>query len=106
MFVRTVQEAGPYVFLWPIYHFRGAKKGEHRPTDGADFSSYTVGRSLGKVDANMYIECPYTLFSDPQAAVPASFCRDCGCECYAPGLVCIRCERREVYADEGAEPEL
>ena len=34
----------------------------------------------------MYIELPYTLFYDPQAAVPADFCRKCGCECYAPEL--------------------
>ena len=35
-----------------------------------------------------------TLFYDPQAAVPASVCPRCGGECYAPSLVCIRCERR------------
>lgn len=43
----------------------------------------------------MYIEFPYTLFYDPQAAVPAEFCLECGCECYAPGLTCLRCYRRE-----------
>lgn len=45
----------------------------------------------------MYIELPYTLFFDPQAAVPAEFCRKCGCERYAPGLNCLHCERREAY---------
>lgn len=42
----------------------------------------------------MYLEFSYTLFFDEQAAPPAAFCRCCGCECYAPGLVCLRCERR------------
>lgn len=43
----------------------------------------------------MYIEFPYTLFFDPQAAVPEEFCIACGCECYAPGLTCLHCERRD-----------
>ena len=43
----------------------------------------------------MYIEFPYTLFYDPQAACPAEECECCGCECYAPGLHCLRCERRK-----------
>ncbi|MEE0110339.1 MAG: hypothetical protein UEP57_05575 [Oscillospiraceae bacterium] len=42
----------------------------------------------------MYIEFEYTLFSDPQVEVPAGFCQECGCECYAPSLTCLRCERR------------
>ena len=54
----------------------------------------------------MYIEFPYTLFSDPQDAVPAEFCQRCGCECYAPSLVCIRCERRPAHDHDGTEPEL
>ena len=33
------------------------------------------------------------LYIDPQAAVPAGFCPVCGGELYAPGLVCLRCER-------------
>lgn len=45
----------------------------------------------------MYIELPYTLFFDPQAAVPAEFCEKCGCECYAPGLTCLQCHRRKEY---------
>lgn len=44
----------------------------------------------------MYVEFPYTLFFDPQAAVPEEFCKACGCECYAPGLTCLRCERRGI----------
>ena len=35
------------------------------------------------------------LFADPQAARPACFCQVCGGECYAPSLICLRCERRE-----------
>ncbi len=42
----------------------------------------------------MYLEFPYTLFVDSQAERPACFCQNCGCECYAPGLHCLRCERR------------
>ena len=42
----------------------------------------------------MYIEFPYTLFYDPQAEIPADFCECCNCELYAPGLHCLRCERR------------
>ena len=42
----------------------------------------------------MYVEFPYTLFFDPQAAKPATFCEACGCERYVPGLHCLRCERR------------
>ena len=34
-----------------------------------------------------------TLFFDPQAVRPACFCPLCGSERYAPGLVCLRCER-------------
>lgn len=44
----------------------------------------------------MYVEFPYTLFADPQDVVPAAFCLECGCECYAPGLHCLRCERRNL----------
>ena len=35
-----------------------------------------------------------TLYIDPQTEKPACFCRRCGGERYAPGLVCLRCERR------------
>lgn len=34
-----------------------------------------------------------TLYIDPQAAAPACFCDRCGGACYAPSLVCLRCER-------------
>ena len=34
------------------------------------------------------------LFVDLQAAKPACLCLRCGGECYAPSLICIRCERR------------
>lgn len=51
----------------------------------------------------MYVEFPYTLFYDPQIAVPESFCITCGCECYVPGLYCLRCERRKQYDHAGAE---
>ena len=54
----------------------------------------------------MYIEFSYSLFEDLQGAVPEAFCLECGCECYAPGLVCIRCERRGDGAHDGAEPKL
>ena len=42
----------------------------------------------------MYIQFSYTLFYDPQAVPPAEYCQKCGCERYAPGLSCLRCERR------------
>ena len=42
----------------------------------------------------MYMEFTYSLFIDEQAAVPGGFCQHCGCECYAPSLHCLRCERR------------
>jgi hypothetical protein len=31
------------------------------------------------------------LYEDPQAAVPAAFCPECGGELYAPGMHCARC---------------
>ncbi len=42
----------------------------------------------------MYVEFTDSLFIDEQAAVPGGFCQHCGCECYAPSLHCLRCERR------------
>ena len=33
-----------------------------------------------------------TLFIDPQTQPPAAFCPVCGGECYAPSLICLRCE--------------
>ena len=42
----------------------------------------------------LYLEFEYSLFVDEQAAIPGGFCGICGCECYAPGLHCLRCERR------------
>jgi hypothetical protein len=45
----------------------------------------------GKVACPMYES---VLYCDPQAARPAGFCPVCGGECYAPSLMCIRCERR------------
>lgn len=54
----------------------------------------------------MYIECPYTLFFDPQAAMPADFCLACGCERYAPGLHCLRCERMRSHDAAAAEQML
>ena len=36
------------------------------------------------------------LYVDPQAEKPACFCPRCGGECYAPGCICLRCERRKV----------
>ncbi len=53
----------------------------------------------------MYIEFPYTLFYDAQAAVPEAFCIACGCECYAPGLRCLRCDRRD-HVFNGIKPQL
>ncbi len=53
----------------------------------------------------MYIQFQYTLFYDPQAEIPAEYCRECGCERYAPGLHCLRCERRR-YVPDRAEPKL
>jgi hypothetical protein len=35
------------------------------------------------------------LYPDPQAAKPAFRCPVCGSECYAPSLICIRCEMRD-----------
>ena len=51
----------------------------------------------------MYIQIEYTLFYDPQAAMPADFCIACGCERYAPGLHCLHCERRGKHDPEGTE---
>ena len=34
-----------------------------------------------------------TLFTDPQDQKPVCYCEVCGGARYAPGLVCIRCER-------------
>lgn len=42
----------------------------------------------------MYLEFPYTLFYDPQAAVPEDFCPSCGGERYGPGRICLCCEVR------------
>ena len=54
----------------------------------------------------MYTQIEYTLFYDPQAAMPEEFCRRCGCERYAPGLHCLRCERRGRYDPAGTEQML
>ena len=35
------------------------------------------------------------LYVDQQSLPPAAFCETCGGELYAPGLVCLRCERRK-----------
>lgn len=35
------------------------------------------------------------LYVDEQALPPEGFCEDCGGELYAPGFVCLRCERRK-----------
>lgn len=56
---------------------------------------YTRLINFVKGGVTMYIEFPYTLFYDPQAEIPAEFCIACGCECYNPGLHCLRCWRRE-----------
>ena len=47
----------------------------------------------------MYIQFSYTLFFDPQAVPPEEYCQSCGCECYAPSLRCLRCERRRHVPD-------
>lgn len=44
----------------------------------------------------MYVAIEPTLYLDPQAAVPASFCPICGGERYAPGENCLRCQRDAV----------
>lgn len=33
------------------------------------------------------------LYIDPQEAKPVAFCPTCGGEIYAPGGICLRCER-------------
>ena len=33
---------------------------------------------------------------DAQSVRPARFCPVCGGECYAPSLICLRCERRDA----------
>ena len=35
-----------------------------------------------------------TLYMDGQAARPVGFCVTCGGELYFPGLICLRCRRR------------
>jgi len=52
---------------------------------------YTAFQNLRKVEWTM---TESVLFPDPQAARPGYFCPRCGSECYAPSLVCLRCERR------------
>ena len=54
---------------------------------------YTAFQNLRKVEWTM---TESVLFPDPQAARPGYFCPRCGSECYAPSLVCLRCERRET----------
>lgn len=44
-----------------------------------------------------------TLYTDPQAQVPASYCPICGGALYPPGLHCLRCERRSGFDAEGDE---
>ena len=36
------------------------------------------------------------LYVDEQSLAPAAFCQVCGGERYAPGLICLRCERRKT----------
>ena len=36
------------------------------------------------------------LYIDLQSRVPACYCEICGAERYAPGLHCLRCERRAL----------
>ncbi len=36
-----------------------------------------------------------TLYIDPQAQIPAGSCPRCGGEVYAPGCVCLRCQRAQ-----------
>ena len=48
-------------------------------------------REKGKAAYKMFES---SLYYDPQMAKPARFCPSCGGECYAPSLICIRCERR------------
>ena len=52
---------------------------------------YIMGETKGKVACKMFES---SLYYDPQMAKPARFCPSCGSECYAPSLICIRCERR------------
>lgn len=41
----------------------------------------------------MHVQIDPVLYTDPQQAIPASFCPRCGGERYAPGEHCLRCER-------------
>lgn len=34
-----------------------------------------------------------TLYTDPQAVIPAGTCSICGGALYAPGMLCLRCRR-------------
>lgn len=36
------------------------------------------------------------LYIDPQNEKPAAFCPECGGELYAPSMICLRCERRNL----------
>ena len=42
----------------------------------------------------MIEEIQGTLYTDPQAQVPAGYCPRCGGAVYQPSLTCLRCERR------------
>ena len=89
-----------------VYQRAAAKFAERRPTDHFQFMRYTAtGKPIRKAVTQMYIQFQYTLFFDPQTAVPEEYCKECGCECYAPGLNCLRCERRR-YVPDRAEPKL
>ena len=36
------------------------------------------------------------LYIDDQREPPADYCPECGGELYAPSLICLRCERRNL----------
>jgi hypothetical protein len=41
----------------------------------------------------MYVSIEPVLFTDPQQAVPAGYCRKCGGALWLPSLRCLRCEK-------------
>lgn len=57
-------------------------------------AKYSTRISTKEVEV-MLTDLEPMLYIDKQLQPPACFCPICGGECYAPSLVCLRCERRQ-----------
>ena len=45
----------------------------------------------------MNVTIEQSLYTDPQAAVPAAYCPRCGGALWLPSLRCIRCEKEGIH---------